>query len=478
MIKGPIHFDTRRNQMRKLLSVLLALALMLAGAGAGNALAGAYETSFVTSITYQNISSFDADNVVLLFYSDPTDDTPVVLNRPSLAAGAGTSIYIGGVGDLPAGFRGTAIMTSDQEMAATLVQVPDGTTVKARPLSNGFSSGTPQTLIASFYKDPALKTILSVQNAGTADASVTLKFYALGAATPTYQTTQTLKSGTGYIVDAGTSSLISGATFNGSVLIETSGASDQIVSSALELDSGSGIGAKAFQGIGEGKTLFYLPTALCVVGGPTTYYAVQNTSTTQAADVTVTYSPSGTSESVTIPAGNKRSFNTCTVNVHNFSGSARVQSTNGVNVIAIGKVSGGGLATAFEGVGTGYPKLSLPYVRYANTTQWNSGLQRTFIAIQNLGPEIPANQITVKYINPDGSVAGTHTINTATPQFAKQNSNATNAGLTTFGFAGGVSGGSVIIEGPAGSQLAAIARVTTRNGSLQAGEDYNAIPFP
>ncbi len=222
--------------MRKILSVLLALALMLAGAGAGNALAGAYETSFVTSITYQNISAFDADNVVLLFYSDPTDDTPVVLNRPSLAAGAGTSIYIGGVGDLPAGFRGTAIMTSDQEMAATLVQVPDGTTVKARPLSNGFSSGTPQSLVATFFKHPALKSILSVQNAGTADASVTLKFYALGAATPTYQTTQTLKSGTGYIVDAGTSSVITGATFEGSVVIETSGASDQIVSSVLELD--------------------------------------------------------------------------------------------------------------------------------------------------------------------------------------------------------------------------------------------------
>jgi hypothetical protein len=469
--------------MRKYFTILLVLALMLAGAGVGTAQAGAYETSFVTSITYQNISEFDADNVVLLFYSDPTDDTPVVLNRPSLAAGAGTSVYIGGVGDLPAGFRGTAIMTSDQEMAATLVQVPDSaSSVKSRPLSNGFSSGNSQSLIATYFKSAAWKSILSVQNAGTADANITIKFYALGAATPTYQTPApiTLKPGTGYIVDAGTSSIITGSTFEGSVVVETSGASDQIVSSVLELESGSGIGARAFQGIGEGKTLFFLPTALCGVTNATTYYAVQNTSTTQSAEVTITYTPSSTSESYTILPGNKKSFNACTVNAWGFSGSARVESTNAVPIIAIGKVTGNGLATAFEGVGTGYTKLALPYIRYADLNQWNNlGYQRAFLAIQNVGADIPSGQaITIKYINPNGVVLGTHTHTTGLAQYAKLNSNATNAGLTSFGFSGGTFGGSVLIEGPAGSQLAAIVRVITKNGASQAGEDYNAIPVP
>ena len=179
------------------------LAILLASGGAGTAQAGAYETSYITAITYQNISQFDADNVVVLFYSDRTDDTPVVLNRPSLAAGAGTSFSISSVGDLPAGFRGTAIMTSDQEMAATLVQILIQLPSRHRPLSNGFSAGSPTSLVATFFKQPTVNSILSVQNAGTADANLTLKFYAVGALTPTYTLNSTIKSGTGYYLDGG-----------------------------------------------------------------------------------------------------------------------------------------------------------------------------------------------------------------------------------------------------------------------------------
>ncbi|MFM8320211.1 MAG: hypothetical protein ACKOC5_04775, partial [Chloroflexota bacterium] len=446
-----------------------------------------YETAFTTSITYQNIGDGTANSVAILFYKDQNDTSPTVINRPTLAKGAGTSIYIGDV-NLSSNFRGTAVMTSDQPMAATLVQTAGSTTIKARPLSNGFSGGTENSLVASFFKKPGNKSILSVQNAGGDTVSVTLKFFAIGATAATYESTQTLQPGAGYIVDAGNTTIISATDWEGSVVLETSGGS--IVSSILELGSGTGKNdAKAFEGIGAGSTTFYLPTALCKDAGPTTYFAVQNTSTTvgDVASVKITFTPVGGGatyeQSATINPGNKTSFNTCATPgmPHPFSGSAVVESTvDSIPVIAIGKVVGGGLATAFEGVSTGATILALPYVRYADNTNWFLGKQqRTFIAIQNIGADIPAGEsITVKYIKFDGSILSIHTIPGPIDQYAKVNSNPTlgTPTLTSFGYYTGTSGGSVLIEGPAGSQLAAIARVQTYNGTLQAGEDYNAIP--
>ncbi len=475
--------------MKKILTSLLIAAVLIAGLGTFSAKAGAYETTFTTSITYQNISGEVANAVAIQFYDSPSDTVPTIVNRPALAVNGATSIYIGSVGTIPSGFKGTAVLTSDKALAATLVQVPAGSTVKARPLSNGFDNGqaTATNLIATFYKEAAVKSLLSVQNADSADTTVTLKFYAVGSGTPTYQTTQLLKPNTGFYVDGGTASFITGATFNGSVKIETTGGAGKIVSSVMELGSGADIGAKAFEGVGQGFIKVYMPSALCTTGGPSTYYAVQNAGTKNT-NVVVTYS-GGYSQNASIAPGNKASFATCSATPTppgNYNGSAVIESfeanpgDGAQPIIAIGKVSGGGLATAFNGLANGATKIALPYVRYADNSQWFSlGYQRTYIAIQNLGAAIPnGSNIVVSYYNPDGTLAGTHTITGGLAQYAKTNSNATNAGLATFGFAGGGSGGSVVIAGPAGSQLAVVARVITYNGALQAGEDYNGIVMP
>jgi hypothetical protein len=468
--------------MKKLFPTLLILVILMASFGAGSAQAGAYETSFVTSITYQNIGTGLAQNVAILFYQSPSDTAPISIARPDLAMGAGTSVYIGSIGGLPTNLQGTAVMVSSQPLAATLVQVPSSATIKARPLSNGFTAGSPRSLLATYLKDPTINSILSVQNAGGSSTDVTIKFYAVGAASPTHQVTQTLAQGAGFYVDAGTVSQL-GTTFSGSVVIDTTGGTGSIVSSAMELDAGSGTGAKAFEGVGQGSPKFYMPSALCVTGGPTTYYAVQNTDTVATAHVTVTYSPGGAHQSADILPGNKASFNTCAASgmATGFGGSAVVESSPAVNIIAIGKVTGGGLATAFNGVAGGATKVALPYVRYASDSGWLGGtLQRTFIAIQNVGTAInPGENITVKYINPDGSVAGTHTWTTGLAQYAKFSSNAKLAGLSEFGYTGGISGGSVVVEAPAGKQLAVVGRVQSYvSGTNQPGEDYNGIPFP
>jgi hypothetical protein len=153
-------------------------------------------------------------------------------------------------------------------------------------------------------------------------------------------------------------------------------------------------------------------------------------------------------------------------------------------VVAIGKVYGAGVVTAFNGVDVGYTKIGLPYVRWANDADWAAGTkQRTNITIQNVGGDLlEGDVISVAYVGPDGDVLGTHTITLGAgglPNGSKVNSSAANADLTEFGYYGTVYGGAAIITGPDGSQLAAVARVSTQIApGVLISEDYNSQPIP
>jgi len=323
--------------------------------------------------------------------------------------------------------------------------------------------------------------VFAVQNAGSTQTTATIKFINTSATT-VHTIDQALQAGAGYHVDAGSLAAL-GSSFNGSVVISTS-PSTPIVSSAMELGYSSDLGAKAFEGLGTGSQTFYMPSALCSFGGTTTtFYAVQNTSLTTDTNVTVTYSPGGHTQTQSIGKGAKASFDTCAASgvTAGYLGSATITST-ATDVIAIGKVVGGGMGTAFVGLPSGPSKVSLPYVRWATNVNWSAGsMQRTFIAIQNVGTgSIPTDQITVKYVDRSGNVLATQTINKSLAVGEKANSDPSSAGLTEFGCYNNCTeyGGGAIIEGPAGSQLAVIARIQTNLGTSIAAEDYNGIEMP
>jgi len=254
----------------------------------------------------------------------------------------------------------------------------------------------------------------------------------------------------------------------------------------MELDVNS-IGLKAFEGVASGGLFFYMPSALCnVFGGQNTSYAIQNTSLTTSTDVTVTYSISGGgvySETKTIGAGAKASFIGCDVMPQNTLGAAVVQSAT-TDVIAIGKTYGVGLSSAFNGVDVGYQKIALPYVRWATDANWAAGLgQRTFITIQNVGAALAEGDvITIEYRDYAGVLQGTHTYTVPAGGLAngaKFNSNASEAGLDEFGYYGSIFGGGAVITGPAGSNLTAVARVSTQTSpGFLVSEDYNSQPVP
>lgn len=468
----------------------MVLALTLFAIGPSSALAEAYETDFVTAIAYQNIGSAATTSLILLFYDSPTDVTPLVIPRDNLAKGASASVQVGSI--FSSSFEGTAVMTADQPLAATMVQVPQSSPtslVKNRPLSNGFGGGSPTSRLGTVLNNTfEAHTIFSVQNAGSASTTVTVKFINTSAF-QVHSMSQLLQPGAGWHIDASQVSQLD-PSFNGSVVIETSGGAGEIVSSAMELDFGTGrIFAKAYEGVSQGAQTVFMPTAQCKYGTgtlTTTYYAVQNTSLTTSTDVTVTYS-NGLSETKSVGNGAKASFGACLAAgmPEGFLGSAIVTSDT-TDVIVIGKVVGGGtISTAFVGFNSAPSSAALPYVRYATMADFQAGVMgRTFIAIQNIGPDLPnGSQITVDYIDRDGNVAGTHTIDlpSGLAHGEKVNSSPATVGLVPFGCYSGCTqfGGGAIVEGPGGSQMAVMARVNTYlpTGGI-ASEDYSGVLIP
>lgn len=478
-----------KRMARFQLSVVMALVLVLASVSLVSAQLPANQTQFTTSITYQNVGTAVA-HVTFQFFNEKTS---TAASNPTftLNAGAGSSLFVGsltGSDALPANFQGSAVLSSDQPIVATLVQVPqNSTTVKNRPLSSGFSTATSNTLLATVLKNKFnTNSKFSIQNADTGNIDITLKIFNADnpSAAPIQITETNIPQGSAKYYDMGTLAQITTASFNGSATVTAvkSGTTTpaNIVASVEELGlAGSAISdAKAFEGVSGGNSTVFMATALCnVFGGTTTSYAVQNVDTTPA-NVTVTYA-TGQTDSGTIAPGTKQSFIGCTKLPAGTSSAATITG-GGAKLVVIGKVFGGGLATAFLGEGAGATKLALPYVRYCNDAQYSAGnCQRTFIAIQNIGSAAVSN-VTVSYQDKNGTVVGTHTIASIAPG-AKGNSTAINAGNSTqliefgtpAGNPGGGFGGAVVIQGPAGSQLIAIARVQSKVGASSVAEDYN-----
>lgn len=489
----------KRLRIGAVLSVLVLVMALTVGSVAAQA--PAYTTPFTTSITYQNISS-DAATISITFYGT---GTPYTYNREEpLAAGAGTSLFVGGLNNVESGFRGAAVLSSNAPIVATMVQVPQNNAeVKNRPLSNGFTGdqGASRYLIPTALRTRfQATTIFSAQNVDSVALDITANFYAVGSSTATATITRAnVQPGASTYFDLGQLTEIP-ENFNGSAVVtaaHTGNASTagRIVASAMELGTtGNSVLAQyraaAFEGSRQGSKTVFMPTALCnVFGGQTTAYAVQNTTNAQIT-VTATYfntegEVAGTLEK-NIAGGAKESFIACDATNNNaLSGSARIESSANDSIVAIGKkfVSQGILTTAFAGSSVGSSSLALPYVRWATTSNYQTGNdrgQRAFIAIQNVGTDV-VNGIQVLYKDKDGNTVCTHDL---APLGAGRKANSSvgdncsdeleNAG---FGYySDGSFGGSVLVQGPDGSQLLAVATIQSFFNNRVVAEDYNGIP--
>lgn len=479
----------------KLFGAIAAAALIGSIVPTGSAQAAAYGTNFQVSITYQNVGTAPA-TVSFDFFNEGGSGAPVSFTPTgTLAPGASTSLAVGSVTGIGAGFKGSAVLSADQPVVATIVQFANG--IATRPLSNGFSSadGSAQQLVATVLKNRFnYSTYFSVQNVEAQPVDVTVKFFPVGSTTPLYTATHAnLPANAAKYFDAGAIAQL-GSVFDGSAVVEaklagTSTAAKTVIT-VNELQT-NGNGAKSFEGTSKNGASVYMASALCkfTAAQYTHAYAVQNASSTDSVSFRVVYKRTGQPDIIdgpfTLAAGAKRSILGCDKLPVNSTGSAVIERTGGTGtLVAVGKVDGGGVTSAFLGATTGASKLALPYVRWSNDTNYNSGArQRAFIAIQNIGTT-DATNVRVQYIDRNGAVLGTQNLGTIAPG-AKKNSDAATAGALDscgrFGeYGGGTNclgtafGGGAIVLADGNAQLTAVTRIQNGSGA-PAGEDFNGI---
>lgn len=480
----------------------------------------AYTAQWTTSITYQNVGTQNANNIIAKFYVAGSG-TEYATNPLSLNAGAGTSMFVGSVSTtpaLPSSFRGDAVFSSDQPLVSTVVQFVNDPSFKMRILSNGFQDAdkSNQYLIATTLLNRFNRTtVFSVQNTESSPINLTIKFYdaEAGGALASTIVHNNIPAQSSKYIDMGNvadTGLTGRTTFNGSAIVTAVLSSDNttpanIVAAIHEYYIDSNI-AMAFEGVplSRAANTVYMATALCQRFSLTTYYAVQNASMTAGnnAQITVTYrntdgSLKATDGPYVIGPGQKRSINTCapsdSTNMVNFTGSAVITST-GAPIVVIGKAQDGTSGadpavaqffTGFMGEPSGSTKRALPFIRWANDTNFNDpnnvgGKQRCTLAVQSLSSG--TNKYNVKYYSKTGTLVATEVLTIA--QYAKANSSPASAGALgasgmnpgEFGYyTDGTFGGAAIIEAHPDNPTATFIAIA-RCQHPGAGEDYNAIP--
>lgn len=523
----------------RFMALLLALALLTPAFMVSNntamAAAGdptARETPILVAITYMNIGTADA-KPTFNFYAANSGSaisfTPKGSDGTSdlvLAPGASSSLAVSNVTGIAdqTNFQGSAVLTADSPMAATIVQIPqgqDGTQplVKNRPLANGFEASQasskyliPTVLNAKFSNT----TVFSVQNAEASNnVNLSIDFIDETGATVKTQTYTNLAPGAAQYVAADDATIGLPDAFNGAAVINATvsgGADGKIIAIANEMriDDKSG-DIKSFEGVAEGAQTVYIPYAMCeAFTGNSTAYAVQNSGTSNA-NVTVTYvgatnngkdaTQTLTAGPVSIAPGQKASFVGCEGKTNGvlpttFSGAATVSAEAGQEIVVVGKVTGGGMSTGALGDPTGSAKVALPYVRWTPDPYFfdQAKEQRTNIAVQNIsGSEIAANSVTVKFIDVNGTVKGTYVHDQALANGAKFSINPSTAGATDakgrFGvdedadYGRGPWGGGATVEcSAANCKLSVTGRVESaywpaNKDAGKVAEDYNGIPM-
>jgi len=504
---GKLVFDFREvrfMQFKKLIGgagVALALAASAILPGS-SAKAAAYGAAFQTSITYQNVGTQNA-TVEFQFFPEGSG-TGVPVAGGTLAPGASTSLLVAAQ-QLGTFSKGSAVLSASQPVVATIVQFATG--IANRPLSNGFgdADANARQLVATVLKNTFnTNTIFSVQNVEAAAANIQVQFFAVGNPNPVY--TLPLANTPAYsarYVDVGRIAQL-GNAFNGSAVVTSALANGQAartVISVNELGITNNI-ARGFEGTANSGDRVYMASALCRYGAAqqTHAYAVQALDgpasfrvvyTTARGQVTAT-------QTFNLASGGKQSVLGCgnpggAGVPQNQLASAVIEKVSGTGkLVAVGKVSGRDVDSAFLGVSTGAARLAGPYARWAANAAFSNASnpqQRSFIAIQNVGTT-PATNVTVKYINNVGAVVATDNIGTLAPG-AKANSDPRPNPARGFGGALDACGrfgyygpnctntqfgGGVLIESAAGSQLTAVVRVVT-GGPNATGEDYNGIPI-
>ena len=396
------------------LSVLAALVFSLVTfglAGAQTEVAGVdAAVTYTSGFQVQNLES-EAATVSLEFYKQ--DGTLAVTPPPQYTIAGSSSKTFFPINDAPAGFNGSLVISSDKDIRAVsnLVGSGPGNYFAA---TNGFQAGSMSvSLPLVMCNNSGFNTFFSVQNAGSADASITIN-YVPGSNGTAQSEPATIKPGAAKTFDQTTGS----TTVNCATLADGTGkfigsakitSNQPVVAALMQLNTGSFKVLMGYGGFNQGSPTVALPLVMANNSGLYTGIQVQNVGAS-ATNVTVDYSANtagvnnpvdetfalapGASKTIIqngAPPGNGSVNNWGTVG--KYIGGALITNSGSQPLVAIANqvLPSPALGSAYEGFDptTATTKVSAPLIMANNSTYY------TGIQVQNVGGST-AN-VTIKY---------------------------------------------------------------------------------
>lgn len=486
--------------IRKLARAGIASGLVLAatfGAAGSRVSAQAVSATFTSQIIYQNPTAV-AGNMTAVFYPELDGNPAATISVPIAVPGFGAgSIVVGSVSGLASNFKGSAVLSADFDVIASTVQIPS-TNATNRILATGFRAidATSELYLASYLNGAfSTKSSFAVQNVEGQSVDVTASFQSVAGAVTVI--TATIPANASKFFDSRVAATIPGlpANFNGSVkvvAVRTGTATPAKVVGTVEefrMADGRAYGYEAVP-LAAGASTVYLPTAQCnyqpASQNSTTVFAFQNVS---AFTVTATVhwlntanAEIGTETFVNIGPSGKKSFLPCTAPgvATGFLGSGYISVSGGGKGVAIAKLDapapGPGFLTGFLGQGQGSAKLAFPYMRNPASTPISSDIGSS-VSVQNIGTDIITGGITLAFYDLNGNVVRTG-VSSATLVNGAKFSVALGAAVGGIAMSGAVPTtsweGSMVVTGPVGSQLIAVARHQAPTYKFWT-EDYNGV---
>jgi len=406
----------RSSKLSLVVALLAAVAVFIvpqAGAQGG--------LTYTSSIQVQNLDNVAAP-ISIEFYDEATGalQTGAVIGATIPAGGSVTYLPIP---NLSAGFKGSAVISSANRIAAITNLLGNGGAYGGA--ANGLSAGSTSVGMPLIMRNNSgFSTFFSVQNAGTADATVTIAYkrgtHGQDFTSPAF----TIKPGASKSFDQATMNEL-GDKFIGSATIT----SDQpVVSAVSQLGTGGIKTMLMYDGFAGGSTTVRAPLVMSNNSGFFTSLSIQNVGTAATA-VNVTYSPNtarGSSfqpvnETLNLQPGAGGNIlqasgqwgNGLTDTSKRYIGSATITASQPVEVVVNqNKFSAASnLGTAYEG----FNPASLTSTASAPLVMTRNGNYSTAIQCQNAGTA--PTTITVTYsanTAPGGS--GTPAADTATIQ--------------------------------------------------------------
>ncbi|MFZ9858338.1 MAG: hypothetical protein ACO3F2_08425 [Roseiflexaceae bacterium] len=516
----------------------LITVLFLSTIGSVSASTNAYDSKFVTSITYMNVGSESA-NLSVQFIDDAgaTIDYPILNNDGSartLAANASASLAVSVLDASITSWAGGAIINANQPLVTTMVQVSTNPTIRVRPVSNGFTANDAGTTLSFPYIAKAcgaarITSRINIQNVGSSGNIVTTLRWPNGNIAYT-QTDTAVPTGGVISIDmrlitvnapsSGGYTRPNGCGFEGSATIT----GPSIVATSFETST-NGRSAAAYEGIvTPGTNFIQIPSALCNVnygdGAQSSSIVIHNPTTSNATvNVIYRYQIRATNGSLaklltkniskTVPANDTTTVNACSDLPARAVGAAFINTNSTPTLTAINKVTGNGVYA----VSPGLPRVAdgnsdvvyAPYVRYStrcftasptNSVCRNESRQRTVFSVQNANGSGDI-KVRMTLYNSSGAVVGTpYVTNTISPN-AKVSISPTDVGAVAnrntrnanneFGY--WVIDGNIVYGGSAKFEALAVDGTTSSTKNIavtvrvlnstvlgQTAEDYNAIP--